>query len=89
MWRRRGVYLIFDSDGSLQYVGKATATFEKRILTKFFSIAEADTASVVAFPDGCAFMAPALESFLIARLAPPGNKNGARDYVRCPTTPSI
>src|SRR5689334_18508962 len=41
-WFRSGVYLIYAMDGELLYVGKATATFEKRIRTLFRKNPDAD-----------------------------------------------
>jgi hypothetical protein len=82
-WQESGVYLAFDIDGKLCYVGKATATFNKRIKRP---IVDASTVEVIPFPDEYLFMADALESFLISRLQPPGNGHGKQKCFPQPPT---
>lgn len=88
LWKQSGVYLIYDVEGALLYIGKATASFEKRVLTSFDAISDADSLAVIRFPDGLVFMAHALEAFLIARL-PTKNKCGANHYVQCTENQAI
>ena len=66
-WQRSGVYFIQDSTGEVLYIGKATATYEKRIQGRQLSLKEAAhtlsfrlTTAIYSFPH-------ALESFLIAQ----------------------
>ena len=72
IFEKCGVYLIFDPERRLQYVGVATNRFEDRIWAHDESIARGFT-DLIPFEKDWAFLALALECFLIARLAPPGN----------------
>jgi excinuclease UvrABC nuclease subunit len=70
------VYLIFDRDEHLIYVGVA-GWLDKRIWShdqqpEFVSRPRRWT-DVILFDQSCAFLAPALEEFLIARLEPAHN----------------
>ncbi len=75
---QRGVYLLFDRNGALQYVGVAMRCFHDRIWSHDDWI-QRRWIDVIAFPDTCYFLGPALEFFLIARLHPPRNTQ-YRDY---------
>src|SRR4051812_10751319 len=70
----RGVYLLYDWDDSLQYVGVATYSFDKRMWRhdKHFESKGLDrgTIEVICFEADTSFLAPALEYYLISRLKP-------------------
>jgi hypothetical protein len=68
----RGVYLLFNAEAQLRYVGLAMNAFDDRIWGHDEYIQRRWT-DVIAFQDDWRFMAPALECFLIARLQPPDN----------------
>jgi hypothetical protein len=70
----KGVYLIFDVEDRLQYVGLAMNAFDDRIWSHDEYVPRKWT-DVIAFPDDWCFIAPALECFLIAKLKPPGNSH--------------
>jgi hypothetical protein len=79
-WQDRGVYLVFDDDAKLIYVGKATATFNKRI-KRCAEMENAASVEIIPFPEPYEFLAHALEAFLIVRLRPIANKHGSNDYI--------
>lgn len=72
-----GVYLMFDDDGVLLYVGVARWTFDKRVWTHDqeprFLARPRRWIDLIPFPRECAFLASALEHFLIERLRPVHN----------------
>lgn len=76
-----GVYLIFAPDESLEYVGLAMYSFDKRVWSHDEHINRQWT-DVIAFSHQFFFLAPALEFWLICRLHPPRNKS-YRGYT-CP-----
>jgi hypothetical protein len=87
-WQQKGVYLVYDDGGKLLYVGKATDCFYRRVKAQATQINNASSVALIPFPDGYAFLAHALEAFLIARLYPPENKCGTREYIaRLPGDP--
>ena len=67
-----GVYLLFNADEQLRYVGVAMNAFDHRIWTHDEHVSRRWT-DVIPFPSGWYFLAPALEFFLIVRLQPPDN----------------
>jgi hypothetical protein len=67
-----GVYLLFNSEDQLRYVGVAMNTFDHRIWGHDEQVTRQWT-DVIPFPSGWYFLAPALEFFLIVRLQPPDN----------------
>lgn len=83
-WQRSGVYFIHDSKGHLLYVGKATATYNKRVQRRQIGISEAAATFIIPFEDQHLFLAHALEAFLIARLRPPHNKLGSAERYLIP-----
>jgi hypothetical protein len=69
----RGVYLIFDEQETLLYIGLSTTCFNKRIWkhdTRF----QRRYIDIIPIGDNCFPLAPALEYFLITRHPTPGNK---------------
>jgi hypothetical protein len=78
VFRQRGVYIIFDGDAVLQYIGIAMYRFDDRIWSHDDWIQRRWT-DVISLPNHCYFLAPALEFFLIVRLQPPGNTQ-YKDY---------
>ena len=72
-YRKCGVYLIFDANEELQYIGVAMDGFSKRI---WMHDAEVDRrfTDLIPFPPEHYFLAPALEFFLLCRLRPSKNK---------------
>lgn len=75
MWKERGVYLIYDDDPKLLYVGKADGTFDRRLKVQAQKHGASEVAIIIV-PIRFAFITPALESFLIARMQPPLNTCG-------------
>ena len=71
--RLRGVYLIFDHHQRLVWVGKAMWNFDKRVWSHDSEV-DRHYVDVIPFDEEHCFLAPALEFFLICKLAPPGNK---------------
>jgi hypothetical protein len=71
--RLRGVYLIFDSDEHLLYVGLAMSCFDSRVWDHDDDLDRRWT-DIVPFDNEHIFLAPALEFYLIAKLKPPHNK---------------
>lgn len=71
--RLRGVYLIFDAEERLQYIGVATVNFDKRVWSHDDYVDRRFT-DVISFDDKFIFLAQALEHFLILKLRPPKNK---------------
>ena len=75
--RLRGVYLIFDDDARLLYVGSALVNFDKRVWshdTNFkFRDMQRRWTDIIALPDEYAFLGLSLEYFLICRLQPACN----------------
>lgn len=69
---QKGVYLLFDPEAKLQYVGVAMTSFHDRIWSHDDYVKRWWT-DVIVFPDNCCFLAPALELLLISRLNPEGN----------------
>lgn len=69
---KRGVYLMFDPKGDLQYVGKAMNAFDDNIWAKKHDAYRRWT-DLIPFEHRAYFLAPALEFFLISRLDPPRN----------------
>lgn len=73
---QRGVYLFFDKEEKLIYVGKASTSnwFDKRVWTHEdqakFQSRPARWIDFIPFEEGLEFLAPALEEFLIGRLNP-------------------
>lgn len=67
-----GVYLIFNAEEQLRYVGLAMNTFDARIWGHDEHLSRHWT-DVIPFEHGWYFLAPALEFFLIVRLQPPDN----------------
>ena len=72
IFSQKGVYLLFDNEEKLQYVGVATNTFDDRIWSHDWWI-DRRFIDVIPFPDDYCFLALALEFFLIRRLQPPKN----------------
>lgn len=70
--KKRGVYLMFDDGGVLEYVGVAMYTFNDRIWKHDHLVTRRWT-DVIPFTDRNYYLAPALEFYLIARLHPPAN----------------
>ena len=68
-----GVYLLYDNDGQLLYVGVARVNFDKRVWTH--SEMAWKYLDVIPFDDQYLFLASALEHFLILRLKPFKNKS--------------
>jgi hypothetical protein len=77
---RAGVYLFFDVDGKLLYVGKGM-WFYGRIFRH--AIPGARYVDLIAFDEQHAPFLSALEHFLICRLKPHFNKNGREYEVPC------
>ena len=67
-----GVYLLFNAEEQLRYVGAAMNTFDDRIWGHDADVNRHWT-DVIPFPTGWYFLAPALEFFLIVKLQPPDN----------------
>ena len=67
-----GVYLIFDCNSSLFYVGEATVNFGSRI-SDHKNTFECSTVDLIVFPTNIRCFIPALERFLIKELQPLGN----------------
>lgn len=67
-----GVYLIFNAEERLRYVGLAMNDFDQRIWGHDQHVSRRWT-DVIPFEHGWYFLAPALEFFLIVRLQPPDN----------------
>jgi len=91
---REGVYLMFGRSGTLLFVGKASmgATIGGRLGTYFAGKKECRLLSTdwterptyvatIAVAEGMSFEAPALEEYLIQRLAPCDNKLGTTRHV--------
>ena len=76
--RLRGVYLIFDPESVLQYVGLAMWSFDNRVWSHDEYVTRRWT-DVIPFDDRRIFLAPALEFYMISQLKPPANKQ-YRDY---------
>ncbi len=76
--RMRGVYLPYDAEGWLIYVGLAMFSFDTRVWSHDVDMPRG-WIDVVPFDDDTAFLAPALEFFLISKLKPTFNKV-YRDY---------
>ena len=72
IYRKYGVYLIFNPLEILEYVGLAMNAFDDRIWSHD-SYVNRQYTDVVAFDHTFYFLAPALEFFLIVRLQPPKN----------------
>ncbi len=70
--RLRGVYLLFDNDERLQYVGVAMWNYDKRVWSHDRHF-ERRFIDIIPFDDRRIFLAPALEFFLISKLDPPQN----------------
>ena len=70
----KGVYLLFNVEEQLRYVGLALNAFDKRIWCHDGHVRRRWT-DVVTFPDNWCFVAPALECFLIVKLQPPDNSD--------------
>jgi hypothetical protein len=90
----RGVYLVFDHELSLRYIGKASmrSSIGARLGT-YFGYAEDRSCKIlhtgwrvqprflvtVAVPDETPWEAPAIEEYLIKRLQPPDNSVGMEE----------
>jgi len=68
----KGVYLLFNAEEQLRYVGAAMNTFDDRIWGHDEHVSRRWT-DVIPFPSSWSFFAPALECFLIVKLQPPDN----------------
>ena len=69
---KRGVYLLFDSDERLLYVGVATGCFDQRVWDHD-SWSQRRYIDIIIFDDRWLILAPALEFYLIVALNPPDN----------------
>lgn len=78
IFEQYGVYLIFEADEALQYVGLAMNRFQERIWMHDAYVNRQFT-DLIPFRYEHYFLAPALEFFLVCRLRPPKNKV-YRDY---------
>lgn len=72
--RLKGVYILFDWEDQLKYIGVATYNYDKRVWThdKHFEAAEMWRGDIDIIPltDEFSFIAPSLEYYLITRLKP-------------------
>jgi hypothetical protein len=71
--RLRGVYLLFDENKSLLYVGLAMWSFDKRVWTHDEWIPRR-WIDIILLNNETVFLAPSLEHWLISRLNPSHNK---------------
>jgi hypothetical protein len=79
IFRGYGVYLIFDSDELLRYVGVAMDSFNERIWDSRHEPYRRWT-DVISFPHRYYWLAPALEFLLIVLLHPPENRTYCSGY---------
>jgi hypothetical protein len=70
VWRDSGVYLVFDEDRTLIWVGKAESTFRNRLKSSAKCREGAYSVAIIPFPDEHDCLIPALEKFLIRHLHP-------------------
>jgi len=75
-FHERGVYLIFDADGLLLYVGSTINRFDSRIW--HYAFENQRHIDLICFDPSHVHFAPALELFLIARCKPRYNTVGGR-----------
>lgn len=75
----RGVYLLYDATGTLNYIGSTFVNFDKRVWTHEPRVPRR-WIDIIPLSDDIYFLAPALELFLISKLHPPYNTDG-RGYV--------
>lgn len=71
-FKQYGVYLLYDPEGVLRYVGVAMNSFHDRIWSHEADVNRRWT-DLIPFPIEYYYLAPALEFFLIARLKPTMN----------------
>lgn len=82
IYRRYGVYLIFDESEALRYAGLAMNAFDDRIWGHRHDPYRRWT-DIIAFEHANYFLAPALECLLIVRLKPPENTSYCQHTVEC------
>ncbi len=82
-----GVYLIFNENEALQYIGVAMNGFARRIWMHDEDVDRRYT-DLISIPRQFYFLAPALEFFLVCRLRPPKNKV-YRNYTIPPWEPDV
>jgi hypothetical protein len=73
-FKMAGVYLLFNTDDELLYIGVSTVCFNKRIWHHDNRLKSRRFIDIIPFEDKFIHFAPALEYFLITRHHTPGNK---------------